>query len=563
MDKTLTILIVDDDDIDRLAVRRALRMAGLAFEVEEATDCASALEALERRAFDCVFLDYRLPDSDGMAILHAIRALDIRVPVVMLTGQGDERLAVELMKAGASDYLAKSALSPESLAQCTRNAIRVQRAESQAADATRALSASVERLRFLAEASRLLADSLDAPTVLSGLAHLVVQNMAHWCEVDLVADDGTLQRLVIAAADPQYEALIPQIQQIPSAGPEFYGSPAWVIANRRPLLLDSASPAEYGRLDPRCRAKLEQFGISSMLIVPLQVRGRALGALTLAYAHGRRYDQDDLTLAEDLAHRTAVAVDNARLYHEAREAVRLRDVFLSVASHELKTPLTSLFGNAQLLQRRMSRSGTLSERDQRTLQVLVEQAGRLNKMITALLDISRLQTGQFSIQREPLDLAQLVSRLAEELRPALEQHTLVASLPDEPLTVVGDELRLEQVLHNLIQNAVKYSPYGGPIEVAVARRGSQVAVSVTDQGLGIPAEALPHLFSRFFRANNVQEQQISGIGLGLYVVNEIVSMHDGKVDVVSEEGKGSTFTIYLPLSEETELECGCETLSNV
>ncbi|HEU4326638.1 MAG TPA: ATP-binding protein [Roseiflexaceae bacterium] len=552
MDETLTILIVDDDEIDRKAVRRALRAAGLALVVEEAADSTAALTALEQRPFDCVFLDYRLPDRDGLAVLHAIRACGLLVPVVVLTGQGDERLAVELMKAGASDYLSKGTLTAEILAQALRSAIRVQRAEASAAQATRALSASVERLRFLAEASRLLASSLDAPVILSALARLVVQNMADWCEVDVVGDDGGIQRLVIAAADPLHEVMVPEIQRLPQLGAEVPGTPASVIAEGKPLLLDGIHPAHLERLDAEHRALIESFAISGLLIVPLSVRGRVLGALTLAATHGRRFSPEDQALAEDLAYRTAVAVDNARLYHEAREAVRLRDVFLSVASHELKTPLTSLFGNAQLLQRRLSRQGGLSERDQRTLQVLVEQANRLNKMITALLDISRLQTGQFSIQREPVDLCALVLRLAEELRPALDQHTINVSSDGTALPVIGDELRLEQVLHNLIQNAIKYSPSGGAIEVHMERRGQQAAVAVIDQGIGIPADALPHLFSRFYRANNVQDQQISGIGLGLYVVSEIVALHGGSVEVVSEEGSGSTFTIYLPLANQAE-----------
>ncbi len=552
MDETLTILIVDDDEIDRRAARRALRSAGLTLTIEEAADSAAALAALERRPFDCVFLDYRLPDSDGLAVLHAIRTRGLTVPVVVLTGQGDERLAVELMKAGASDYLSKGTLTAETLAQALRSAIRVQRAEASAAHATRALRASVERLRFLAEASRLLASSLEAPVILSALARLVVQNMADWCEVDVVGDDGGIKRLVIAATDPVHEAMVPEIQRLPLLGPEVPGTPASVIADGKPLLLDGIHPEHLDHLEAEHRALIDGFAVSGLLIVPLSVRGRVLGALSLAVTHGRRFSPEDQALAEDLAYRTAAAVDNARLYHEAREAVRLRDVFLSVASHELKTPLTSLFGNAQLLQRRLGRQGGLSERDQRTLQVLVEQASRLNKMITALLDISRLQTGQFSIQREPVDLCALVLRLAEELRPALDQHTISVRSDGAALPMIGDELRLEQVLHNLIQNAIKYSPSGGAIVVRLERRGQQAAVAVVDRGIGIPADALPHLFSRFYRANNVQDQQISGIGLGLYVVSEIVALHGGSVEVDSEEGSGSTFTIYLPLADQTE-----------
>ena len=231
---------------------------------------------------------------------------------------------------------------------------------------------------------------------------------------------------------------------------------------------------------------------------------------------------------------------------EAEAAVRLRDQFLQVASHELKTPLTSLHGNVQLIQRRIERAGDFDERNRRLLDVVFEQAVRLNRLIEGMLDISRIQSGQLTIECAEIDMGRLARRVAAELQLNLERHRIALVCDDGPLVIEGDELRLEQVLYNLLQNAVKYSPAGGAIEVRVVRQGGQVRVAVRDEGIGIPAGALPHLFTRFYRADNADPQIFSGLGIGLYVVSQIVELHRGSIEVASAEGRGSTFTVTLP-----------------
>jgi PAS domain S-box-containing protein len=237
---------------------------------------------------------------------------------------------------------------------------------------------------------------------------------------------------------------------------------------------------------------------------------------------------------------------------EAQDAVRLRDVFLSVASHELKTPLTSLLGQAQLLLRRARHDGTMREREMHSINVIATQASRLNRMILALLDVSRLETGQLSIERAPLDLGALARQVVAEVQPTLEKHTVTYRGPTVPVIIEGDALRLEQVLQNLVQNAIKYSLQDGYITVQVIQRGAIASVAVIDEGIGIPQDALPRLFSRFYRASNAEAQHIAGMGIGLFVVKEIVSMHGGTVEVESTEGQGSTFTICLPVLEYSD-----------
>jgi signal transduction histidine kinase len=250
--------------------------------------------------------------------------------------------------------------------------------------------------------------------------------------------------------------------------------------------------------------------------------------------------------------RASLLIRERQARAEAEAAVHVRDQFLSIASHELKTPLTSLLGNSQLIQRRIARDGGMNERNKHLLVVIEQQATRLKKLIEALLDISRIQNDQLMITRAQIDLDMLARRMVREVQPTLRQHSIEFHGSPAPLLIEGDELRLEQVLQNIIQNAVKYSPAGGAITVRVEARGDQACVSVTDQGIGIPQASLPLLFQRFYRADNADSQHISGMGVGLYVVKEIVRLHGGDIEVTSAEGEGSTFTICLPQYEAAD-----------
>ncbi|HEU4325914.1 MAG TPA: HAMP domain-containing sensor histidine kinase [Roseiflexaceae bacterium] len=227
-------------------------------------------------------------------------------------------------------------------------------------------------------------------------------------------------------------------------------------------------------------------------------------------------------------------------------SVRLREEFLATAAHELRTPLTALLGHAQLLRRRITRASA-DERDLRALHVIVDQASRLNNMVAALLDLTRLNAGQLTIAFEPLDLAALVRGALDTVVPATRRHALHLDLPDEPPTVVGDAARLTQLIQHLVGNAIKYSPAGGNVAVRLESADGWAILSVADQGIGIPADALPLLFRRFYRAPNAQ--QISGLGIGLHLIQEIVTLHGGEIAVDSREGQGSTFTVRLPMAD--------------
>ena len=258
----------------------------------------------------------------------------------------------------------------------------------------------------------------------------------------------------------------------------------------------------------------------------------------------------------DITARKAAEGEMARAYAaeqtahaEAAAALRIRDQFLSIASHELRTPLTSLMGYADML-------GGAGSRDTATTQKIAariaRQARRLNALIEQLLDVSRLQQGQFVLERRLVDVAALAEHVVDDFRstlPAGSVHTLELLRPDEPLLLAGDSNRIEEVLHNLLSNAVKYSPQGGPIQLRITRSATEAILEVEDQGIGIPAQAQARLFDPFYRAPNAGTRA-GGFGLGLHIVGEIVQRHGGRIEVTSTENVGSTFRVVLALTPD-------------
>jgi signal transduction histidine kinase len=231
-------------------------------------------------------------------------------------------------------------------------------------------------------------------------------------------------------------------------------------------------------------------------------------------------------------------------------ALRARDGLLAVAAHELKTPLTNVIGYTQTWQIRAAREGHLSRRDQDTLRLIAAQAKRLHTLLDSVLDLERLRNGQTAIACQVLDLAALARRVVADAYLTAPRHLVEFNSSSEPVIILGDSVRLEQVIQNLLNNAVKYSPVDGVITVVVEQRDSEARLTVSDQGIGIPEEGRAQLFERFYRASNLDPRRTQGTGIGLSIVSEIVALHGGVVEVDSAEGQGSTFTVRLPLAQE-------------
>ncbi len=402
--------------------------------------------------------------------------------------------------------------------------------------------------RFMVEVSSVLADSLDYQTTLGNAARLTLPILGDRCVIHLLAEDK-IQAVVVAHRDPVEEVVSRAREQYYAIARDADHPVARVLRTGEPLLTNTVPATE---LDPAsmvvAQARLDRdVIIESYLIVPLIARERTLGTITFAAGPERRYGQEELVLAQMVARRAALAVDNARLYAEAQQALALRDQFLLVAAHELRTPITTLSGHVQMAQRRLTQTYNLNERDQQALQIMGDQANRLTHLIDALLDISRLQEGKLALECVPVDLQTITERIVTEAQITLDKHSLQLQMATEPLMVAGDALRLEQAIGNLLQNAVKYSPDGGNIHIQLTRHANQACLVITDSGIGIPPEALPKLFDRFYRAANAKHHAIDGIGIGLYVVHEIIALHGGSIEVTSSVDRGTSFRVILPL----------------
>jgi PAS domain S-box-containing protein len=414
-----------------------------------------------------------------------------------------------------------------------------------------ALKATERRLILLADAGSILGKAVDYQASLNELAQMVVPDLADWCVVDVVEPESGLRRVAVAHEDASLVELAEEVQRRwPSNIEE--GATGEVLKTGEPFVLPvisedqlvaAARDEEHGR-------KLRALGLVSVVILPLVARERVLGLLTLVRSdESRAFREDELPLLRELAARAGTAVDNTRLLHEATEAVRLRDDFLAIASHDMRTPLAAILGYLQLALRRARKA------EDPGAQKLVEylsaaegMAGRLTDLVADLMDVSLLRSGRpIALEPVPLDIGSVVERLVDAHRKLARTHKFVLDRC-QPVSVHADLRRFERVLDNLLSNAVKFSPAGGEIRVTVDQEGGMARVWVKDRGLGIPEDDLPELFTRYRRASNVAG--VRGTGLGLAGSREIMRQMGGDIGVISREGKGSTFTVTLPIVEE-------------
>ncbi len=539
-----------------------------------------------------------------------------------------------------------------------------------------------QNLQFLSDASKVLSSSLDYKTTLQTIAQLAVPHIADWCTIDMLVEDGSIEQLVIAHINPQKAQWARELRKkYPMKIDATHGIPqvlrtgvsAFVPFVSDDMLITAAVDDEQMRL-------LLNIGFTSAMIIPLIIAGKAIGTLTFALAESaRRYTQADLTMAEELASRASLAIQNAQLYQEVQQSrdqldiilrgvadgiivydihshiiyaneaaaqltgsdsveemmeasatgIALRyeiideqrqpfprsqfthlrvlagereaeavmgykyrgtgqlerwslvksrpilnelgevtmvvtiihditervvveqrkDEFISMTSHELKTPVTSLKGFTHVLQRRLEKQG-----DQQGLHYLSRmdaQLNKLTKLITDLLDISRMQTGKLAFQMEPFNLDNLIDEIVENVQATTTRQSIVIEGKTDA-QITGDRDRLGQVFINLLSNALKYSPHADKVMVRLLRQQKQAIVSVQDFGIGIDQAYHQKIFERFYQVTSAEERTYPGLGIGLYIASEIMTRHGGRIWVESTKGKGSTFFVSLPLPQETK-----------
>lgn len=407
-----------------------------------------------------------------------------------------------------------------------------------------------ESLRFLAEASTILASSLDHDTTLSSVVKLAVPTIADWAACDMLTTDGVVRRLAVAHVDPAkaqlarriYERFPPSMNACHGVGSVIRTGKAEHIRDMTDAVLEAAFE------DAEALAFVKSLGLQSSVCVPLAVRGQVVGAFTLAWAQsGRQYTTDDVGVVEELARRASLAIENAVHYKAASDASLAKDEFLAVVSHELRTPLNAILGWVHMLRD----DSVPPERRAHALETIERNARAQNQLIDDLLDISRIVAGKLRLDVSPVDLQSVIERAIETVRPAAaaKNISLKPPLNADATSVVGDADRLQQVVWNLLSNAVKFSPKGSEVEIVLRRHESNVELVVRDRGQGIEAEFLPHVFERFRQADASSARGKGGLGLGLAIVRNLVELHGGSIRAESDgAGHGATFTVSLPIS---------------
>jgi len=395
--------------------------------------------------------------------------------------------------------------------------------------------------------SALLGSSLDYERSLPRLARLAVPVLGDLCAIDLLHDDGALHRVASAHVDSTKEALVYEIAHavVPSA-----------VHTRQPVLVSRVTEDDLNALalNPEHLALVRQLAPKSWIIAPLIAHERVLGALTLAITEStRRYGRADLSFATIVATHTAAVIENARLYREAETARagaeaanRAKDEFLSTLSHELRNPLNAVHGWATLIER-----GQLGEAQvRRAVQIIVRNVNAQIRLVDDLLDMARVVSGRMRLVVQPVDLRDLIEDALEAVRPAAEAKgiRLQPVLEAPGLLVSGDPGRLQQIMWNLLENAVKFTPRDGRVQVQLQRVRSHVEIIVSDTGQGIAADVLPYVFDRLRQGEGGSARGHGGLGIGLGLVRHLVELHGGSVYAESAgEDQGATFVVKLPL----------------
>lgn len=411
-----------------------------------------------------------------------------------------------------------------------------------------------EDLKFLAKASVELASLVDPQSTLDRLAYLAVPSFADWCAIDLL-EDGVLRRVAVAHIDPRKVQLAHTLhQRFPPDPDAMYG--AWhVIRTGRPEFIRELDTEALRTTikDPARIDALKELGLRSYIGVPLTTHGKTMGAVTFAAAEsGRLYEQSDLELAEDLARRAAVAMENASLYRALRDSDQAKDVFLATLAHELRNPLAAIVNGLGIV----SLAAGDHRRVEQYTRLMERQSQHLTRLVDDLMDISRITTGKIELKKEAGSLAGILSNAIETSRQDIEarHHQLSVTLTGESTPILADPVRLAQVFSNLLTNAAKYTHPGGRIYVNLESTVDEYTVRVKDTGIGIPRDMLTSVFRIFTQVSHPLECSQGGLGIGLSLVEGLVALHGGRVAAFSEgEGKGSEFVIHLPrLREEAE-----------
>jgi len=541
-------ILICDDLADKLLVYRSV-LEELGENLIVVRSGQEALKAVLKHDFAVILLDVNMPGMDGFETAQLIRQRrrSAHTPIIFLTAFADEVHTAQGYATGGVDYL-PTPVVPEILRAKVRVFIDLFRLRKQVArqaeeQAKRAAAEeSARRSAFLAEASRALTSSLDIETTIRQLLKVFVPALADMAGFTHVPTPGQPWKSELAWQDDvRGELRCHTISSDSAPEDELRSCHDRVLLTGQPEQLDFleieyAFEDHHGSFTGR---------VESALVLPLTARGRTLGAVTLTWNRQNQLGKEDLDLAEDLAGRAAIALDNAMLVRDIQENDQRKNEFLAMLAHELRNPLAPIRNAIDVLQL----LGSDGEEVKWARDVMDRQVTHLVRLVDDLLDVSRITRGKIQLRQELLTIGAIISNAVETSRPIIEAHchSLDVSVPEEPIMVQGDPARLAQVFANLLNNAAKYTPDHGRITISVEAADGEVVTRITDTGAGIPAEMLANVFELFTQVDRSLDRSQGGLGIGLTLVRRLIEMHGGAVQAFSEGiGKGSAFTVILP-----------------
>ncbi len=412
---------------------------------------------------------------------------------------------------------------------------------------------SQDHQQFLARAALTLSSSLDYRTTISKVADLVVPKIADWCTVQMVSEDGNVDELAVAHVDPDKVSWAREFNiKYPPDLNQPIGLGNVIRTGKSELIsLISDEMLVQGARDQEHLKILRTLGLVSYLAVPLLGRGRTIGAISFFRADsGRQFTKSDLKLAESIATRATLAIENSNLYRESQKINQVKDEFLATLSHELRTPLNIIQGHSELLLMEIDR---LPDSEMVTSIQAIDRNAKLQTQIIAdLLDVSSIITGKMSYEPVLIDPKRVLRNIAEtslKVASAKGVHFQIEEPNDSPI-IAADPTRLHQILWNLVSNAIKFTTSGGRVSLKAYQEHPYFIFEVSDTGLGITPEFLPHVFDRFRQEDSSRTRKFGGLGLGLSIVRNLVELHGGKVFVESAgKNQGSQFRVQLPLAK--------------
>jgi len=402
-----------------------------------------------------------------------------------------------------------------------------------------------EQQRFLDRVSVLLSTTIDYESTLKSLGKIIVPYMADYCRIVVLDEKQEIKEITVNHKDRKK---IPLVRRLYAA---YKGQSRAGVGK----ILSSGKSEYFHKITPEIKKDsnaetiqlITELHLQSYMGIPMKIGKRVIGALTFSSTKkDRLYTKDDVALGEELARRAALAIENARLYAASQKAVTIRDEFISIASHELKTPVTSLKMYVQVTKKQIEAKGG----DGKNLEKMDNQVDKLTHLIQDLLNVSRFQAGMLDYNDDLFDLDALVDEVVDNIQPTTPKH-LIKIDGILKKKVWGDKDRIGQVITNLLTNAVKYSPNADKVLITLTPELNFATVTVQDFGIGIDKQHLNKLFERFYRVNDMEEKTFPGLGLGLYISNEIIKRYGGKMKVVSQKGKGSQFSFTLPYTPQT------------